>query len=979
MPKDNQTDLRNQFVPRLLPWLLGAVMLIVYCFTLNRWVTVLNLDQVAKVSGWVWQPQLYGPLLYLVTLPFHCLPPAQVPLALNFFSAVCASLVLVLLARSVALLPQDRTEAQRQRERSDFSFLTGWPAWFPPILAVLFIGLQLAFWENATSFTSDMLDLLLFAFIIWLLLEYRLDEKPWRLTAALVAYGAGIAESWAFIGFFPVFLAFIIWLQRLEFFNIRFLFRMALCGLAGMSLILLLPLVAMHSANYQIGFWDALRPNLRLDWQTVSALKIGELRRLLLEASLSTLLPILVLALRWSATFGDNSRMGSTLANNMLHLVYASIFTVCVWATFDPPFSAQRLLGGSSLTLGYLTALSIGYYSGYFLLVFGKKPVPNRRNPRPESLLPSGLMWICPVIVAGTFIAAALALGTLIYRNAPIIHEVNGDVLLKFAKASTENLPRGGAIVLGDSDIPGQDQPLRTLLIQAMLAREGRSRDYPVVDTQAAGLAAYHRFLHAQHPDKWPLIVNATNQGGVLPLKLFELLISLSKSNAICYLNPSYGYYFEHFYQEPHGMVYLMKSLSDEALLPPPPDQNLIVENEAFWTHTTETLRPAILKSLDKSDAYDPVNLPTWLLMHLHSSPVVNQNALLVGILCSRSLNDWGVQLQRAGQLDKAAARFSSAKELNPDNVVADINLAFNQTLRAGAPMEINLSRVNLDQFAKYNDWNAVINANGPFDEISFCFENGMQLMQNRFFRQAAQQFTRVRQLAPDNLDARLELAQIYLFNRLPDRAMEALQDPLTQPDRFGLNATNSTSVNVLAAAVHFQKNEVSAGSHLMELEIARHPADDNLLSAAAQAYFMRGLYTDALRLIDGKLARSPDDVQWLFGKGYASIQTGAYDSAVAAMTRILEIQTNNSTARFNRALANLDAGNLDRARTDYLQLQSMYTNSFQIAYGLGDIAARQHDTNEAIRNFQIYLANAPTNSAEHTNVLTRLTHLRGN
>ena len=52
------------------------------------------------------------------------------------------------------------------------------------------------------------------------------------------------------------------------------------------------------------------------------------------------------------------------------------------------------------------------------------------------------------------------------------------------------------------------------------------------------------------------------------------------------------------------------------------------------------------------------------------------------------------------------------------------------------------------------------------------------------------------------------KLAQIYLFNRLPDRAMESVAGSalMTQPDRFGLNATNSTSVNILAAAVHFQK-----------------------------------------------------------------------------------------------------------------------------------------------------------------------------
>ena len=59
--------------------------------------------------------------------------------------------------------------------------------------------------------------------------------------------------------------------------------------------------------------------------------------------------------------------------------------------------------------------------------------------------------------------------------------------------------------------------------------------------------------------------------------------------------------------------------------------------------------------------------------------------AVLAGFFYSRSLDFWGVELQRAGDLDNAAAHFDTALKLNPDNVVAQINLDFNQTLRAGS------------------------------------------------------------------------------------------------------------------------------------------------------------------------------------------------------------------------------------------------------------------------------------------------------
>jgi tetratricopeptide (TPR) repeat protein len=107
-------------------------------------------------------------------------------------------------------------------------------------------------------------------------------------------------------------------------------------------------------------------------------------------------------------------------------------------------------------------------------------------------------------------------------------------------------------------------------------------------------------------------------------------------------------------------------------------------------------------------------------------------------------------------------------------------------------------------------------------------------------------------------------------------------------------------------------------------------------------------------------------------------MQVHAYNDATAAFTRVLAIQTNNTDARFNRALGYLDNDKLDAARADYRQLQQTLTNSFPVAYGLGEIAWRKHETNEAIRNYRIYLANANTNTAEATNVILRLRELEG-
>ena len=447
MTTETRIEPRKNFVPRFLPWLLAAAALAVYWFTLNRWVSLPDLEGVARISGWTWLPELANPLLFLVTCPFRWLPATQVPIALNVFSAVCAAATLGLLARSVALLPHDRTDAQRRRERSDFSFLTIGSAWLPPILAVAVCGLQLTFWEHATNFTGDMFDLLLFAFVIWLLLEYRLDERAGRLYLAVAVYGAGMAENWGMVGFLPVFIAAIIWIRGLAFFNLRFLQGMVLCGLAGMSLVLLLPIWAVVSGKIPGAFgWLALKSSLVPQYNVLKYFFLAVIHPQqyfeVLLLVVAYLIPLFVLAIRWQSSFGDSSQMGMALASFMFHVVHAIILFICLWLVFDPTFSPREK--GFGLTFYYLIALSVGYYSGYFLLVFGKKASGRSQPPPP----PSPLQFLNPFLVAGVFVLGGTGDHGAGLQKRAAVRRVN--VNASEYRCSGENLPRAGAFFSDD-------------------------------------------------------------------------------------------------------------------------------------------------------------------------------------------------------------------------------------------------------------------------------------------------------------------------------------------------------------------------------------------------------------------------------------------------------------------------------------------------------------------------------------------------
>ena len=408
-------------------------------------------------------------------------------------------------------------------------------------------------------------------------------------------------------------------------------------------------------------------------------------------------------------------------------------------------------------------------------------------------------------------------------------------------------------------------------------------------------------------------------------------------------------------------------------------DKNQMAANEAFWAQMQKTVFAPIIEAVAQAAPRASFSVGEKLLKRFHVAREPNPNAAVAGAYYSRSLNLWGVQCQRAGDLTNAAAHFEMAQKLNPDNMVAQINLQFNQDLRDGKGLAENLASTLDDPFGKYRTLQTALAVNGPFDVPSFCFEIGLVLAsQNGFIRQAVEPFERVRQLVPDNLAARLWLAQIYLPSRLPDRALDALHDPLTQPATFSLNATNSTQMNIYAAAAYFQRTNLARGSELLELEMSRNPANEDLIVAASQAYIAHGLYPKALVVIDRKLQLTPDDPTWLFGKGYVSLQIKKYDEAIATFTRLLAIQTNNPDALFNRAIARLNSGKLDDARADYETLRQTVTNSFQIAYGLGEIAWRKHETNEAVKNYKLYLTLANTNTVEAKDIIQRLQEIQG-
>jgi tetratricopeptide (TPR) repeat protein len=984
MTMANQAPSENKFVPAHLPWLVATGAFLLYVLTLNHWVSFGSLAYVARASGWLdWQPEATSPLFWLVTYPFHWLPLRAIPVALNLFASVNAALAIGLLARSVALLPHDRTEPERLRESSPFSLLTLSTAWLPPLVAALVCGLQLTFWEHATAASAEIFDLLLFAYIVRCLLEFRLDARDsWLLRAGFV-YAAAIPNNWAMLGYLPLFLAALIWLKGITFFNSRFLGRMSLLAFLGLLLYLLLPLVNAGSGT-QLGFWPTLKTSLGAQKFYLSHLVFS--KYMLLKADpplwvlgLASLLPILLISIRWPAQFGgDVSKIGIAFDTFVLHFIYGVMLLLCCWVALDPEhFGPRHLLPQiPMLTFYYLGALSIGYLIGYFLLVFGAKPF---RRPRPvpgmQTLLNNAILGVLGVLV---LVVPAL----LLYRNLPQIRTTNGPALRQYADLLAADLPPKGAIALSDDGA-------RLFLLKSALTQSRRDQPYLLLESEWLQLPAYQRFLVRRFPGRWPSEPSKERTQRFEGLELAQIMSDLARSNALYYLHPSFGYYFEAFYPKSHGLVLELTPYATNSLMAPGPSPGELSANEIFWDRVASSALQPLLTWLPSASVSGPLD-PLTRRLKLGREP--NPTIAHLASFYSRSLDYWGVQLQRSGSnfLAQAAARFELALALNPDNIAVMANLDCNRDLHAGRQPSVQVSRSIQDQSGKYRDWNEAMNINGPFDQPSFCYgqamafayPNGPRLVPQ--YHQAAQLFNRVTQLLPNDLDSRLHLAEVCVYGQSPDLALQIAADIRARATSLNLSRTNQPWLLAIETAAHLSKTDVAGAESVVHHILAQFPDNhEDLLAAASRMFITFRCYSNALEIIDQQLQIHPDDPNALYGKGLAALQLKSYDHAVGALSRVLDLQTNRTeqlhvAALLYRAEAFLNSDRLDEAQRDYEALQKDIPTAFSLYKQLAEIAYRKQDTNNAIRNYRLYLSNLPTNSIdESTKINARLKELR--
>jgi len=953
----------------LSPWLVIAGALLLYLLTLNHWVSLKALPLMAQVVGWdwhpyplAWRPETMAPLFLVTTAPLRFLPLAWQPAALNVFTALCAALTLGLLARSVRLMPQDRTRDARFRELGAHALLSIRATFLPALFAVLVLATQLTFWENAVVATGEMLNLLVFAFIINCLLEFRISQDDRWLTVSALVYGLGESNNWALLGFFPFYLLALVWIRGLGFFNLRFLARMVFWGAAGSLLYLLIPMLGAAGGdhgNYASRFGDLF--GRELGAQSYGLKLVPGWMALL--AGVPSLLPLLFAGIKWPSFEGEISAAGNILTRFMFMILHVACLALVLVTFFDFKYSPSvrmREQPVSFLTFYYIGALCVGYFSAYMLLVFAAMRLPVWERRHPLTTLFNRSMVIAVWVIS--FAAPAV----LVWQNFPHIRAGNSRVLQQFADQTVDALPSKTTIVLSDD-------PTRLYLLEAAYERLGRPNDHILIETESFPHRDYIFHLVARYPEfKSVMTTNLARLRDVLSSgNLMVFMQHVTQKYPVYYLHPSFGYYFEALYLKPRGLVYELKPYTTNLTRPPLPTETEVQANQAFWA-----------------------KLENGPLQDLPALASVDSDAMAVSVDYGVALDYWGTELQKAGHLKEAHGQFVEAIRLNTNNFVADINRRYNERLQKGDHRPIENAVEILDNSMRYYGLEPILRSSGPPDEPDLDLELGGIMAGRGDLGQASLLFQRRLQFLPDDPEAELAMAKTYVDSRQPEKAMELIHK------LRGSSKVNSWKLARCEAMADIASTNYAAAEKVLRAAIKADPNDENRVATLVEYYHFRGFeyehagkedeakqsFRNALTNIDLqlKLQSAPnhdafDVPDTLLKKAELQILLKSYPEAISTLGQVLQIQPKNFTALLNRALSEIQLKQFQAAKDDFKSMGKLLPRQSYLGdYGLAEVAAAETNKAEEMEYLKRCIHSAPEESSEYQRATNRLNVLEG-
>ncbi len=916
------------------PWVLGLLFFVLYLSTLNRWVSVETLGVLAPVVGWdFWGLRMTEPILQLITLPFHFLSQGLAILGISVLNAVLASLAIVWLARSVMLLPQDRSTDQRVRNSDPDGLYTGRFFFVPPAIAAFSLGLLFHFWQGATGAASDILNVFLLSYIIRNTLEHRLDGENGWIYRASVVYSIAIVNNPIMMLLLPFWVGALIWINGKDLSKYRdLIIRSFFCFLPGLILFLYIPVSEYLAGRSDMTFFQLLSMFLGMYARELTALP----PYILFIYGTFSLLPLILLSIRWDQSRSQHTGLNTAITRLGVQAMNLFFFLYTLAIAFDLPLCPRYLTpGAGGLEFHLIAALVVGFTSGYLLVVFHSPVLESRQRHYRVSPV---MMMVRPVVCALVLVVGVGTAAGLVYQNYPELRENRGPTLYELGSNLVEDIKRAEQAEPGRPITLFSDDPICLYLVQATLARQGDQSSYIFVDTRFLSHPWYHRRMAEYYPERWPDYFSKNRQIAYLDTgNMVHWLLAYASRHSVYYLHPSFGHFFEACRPSPEGLLTRMTPYQDADM--------------SLWTMSEEQREQARVYWLSHQSRLDAIP-------HVPANQKLASSAVsYAAAYYARALNNYAVEFDKVGERSQALAYCQKALELYPRNLAALMNRTYYQ--RGALSYEPEEQRRADELFNSYDSsWERVELFCGKVDVPEPLHGMGTIFMHNHQWRQAFQAFLRVEQFEPNNSENMVLLAYVDSMVGESERALERIHKAKARYREINMPASEWVILDTQEAACLLSIGREKEALNLM-LEARKHnPQDMRVVNVLIRAYIANKNFAEALFLIDRQLSSAPDNAENLRRKVYCLLGLQRPGDALPLVDELLRKSPLSTSLKVLRVTTLIQMELYEDAREEYLGMLTENENDLMVILGLAELYELMELKDEAVEYYSRALAN---------------------
>lgn len=250
-------------------------------------------------------------------------------------------------------------------------------------------------------------------------------------------------------------------------------------------------------------------------------------------------------------------------------------------------------------------------------------------------------------------------------------------------------------------------------------------------------------------------------------------------------------------------------------------------------------------------------------------------------------------------------------------------------------------------------------------EEISAALAQAQATLSARRYKLAQRQFLRILAEDPQNLEAKMGLAEVFLAIGEPSKAAGMFRD-LGGVDALRAEALQGEGIALLAGGHRIEARE------RLEEAAAAGPDLWRAWNALGRVYDYDQRWEDSRQCYDKALELKPDSAILHNNKGVSLLLQGKYEEASRQLMKALELGPHLATARANLRLAlawqgryveatgGLERGETPRVlnnigyvallRGDYERAEALLTRAMEASPSYFDLAARNLDTVKAMK-----------------------------